>query len=69
MLLFNHCGFLGARFVLTLALLAALFGVVPVAPVYAGVTLSAGNYRWWIQAWNDGGYGPWTSAMNFTVSP
>jgi len=35
----------------------------------SGVTLSPGNYRWWIQTWNDGGYGPWTGAMNFTVSP
>jgi glycoside hydrolase-like protein len=33
----------------------------------AGVTLSSGNYRWWIQTWNDGGYGPWTSAMNFSL--
>jgi hypothetical protein len=36
----------------------------------AGVTLSAGNYQWWIQTWNEaGGYGPWTSATNFIVSP
>ena len=34
----------------------------------AGVTLSPGNYRWWIQTWNDGGYGPWSSAMNFSLS-
>ena len=34
-----------------------------------GVTLSGGNYQWWIQTWNDGGYGPWTSPTNFTVSP
>lgn len=33
------------------------------------VTLSAGNYRWWIQTWNEGGYGPWSTAMNLTVSP
>jgi glucose/arabinose dehydrogenase len=33
------------------------------------VTLSGGNYRWWIQTWNDAGYGPWTGAMNFTISP
>ena len=35
----------------------------------AGVTLTSGNYRWWIQTWNDAGYGPWTSAMNFIISP
>jgi len=32
-----------------------------------GVTLSGGNYRWWIQTWNDGGYGPWSSPLNFTL--
>jgi hypothetical protein len=34
-----------------------------------GITLSPGNYRWWIQTWNEGGYGPWSSAMNFTLLP
>lgn len=33
----------------------------------AGITLSSGNYRWWIQTWNNGGYGPWSSAMNFSL--
>ena len=33
------------------------------------VTLTTGNYRWWIQTWNPVGYGPWSSAMNVTVSP
>lgn len=31
------------------------------------VTLSTGNYRWWIQTWNNGGYGPWSSATNFSL--
>jgi hypothetical protein len=31
--------------------------------------LSAGNYTWWIQTWNEGGYGPWSEAMNFTLTP
>jgi hypothetical protein len=35
----------------------------------AGITLTSGNYRWWIQTWNDGGYGPWTSGVNFTILP
>jgi hypothetical protein len=35
----------------------------------AGITLSGGNYRWWIQTWNEGGYGPWSSSKDFTVSP
>jgi len=33
----------------------------------SGITLSAGNYGWWIQTWNDGGYGLWSSAMNFSL--
>jgi len=33
----------------------------------AGVTLSPGNYRWWIQTWNDAGYGPWSTKMDFSV--
>jgi hypothetical protein len=44
MLLFNHRSFLGARFVLTLALLAGLFGVVPVSPVYAATITVPDNY-------------------------
>jgi cysteine-rich secretory family protein len=33
----------------------------------AGVTLSSGNYSWWIQTWNDGGYGPWSTKMDFSL--
>jgi hypothetical protein len=29
--------------------------------------LTSGNYRWWIQTWNTGGYGPWSSLMNFSL--
>jgi hypothetical protein len=31
----------------------------------AGVNLTNGNYSWWIQTWNDVGYGPWSSRMDF----
>jgi glucose/arabinose dehydrogenase len=31
-----------------------------------GITLSAGNYRWWVQTWNDAGYGPWSDGINFS---
>ena len=27
-----------------------------------------GHYTWWIQTWNERGYGPWSAAMAFTVS-
>ena len=33
----------------------------------AGVSLSSGNYRWWIQTWNDGGYGPWSNGKSFLI--
>ncbi len=31
------------------------------------LTLTGGNYTWWIQTWNTTGYGPWSSAMNFST--
>ncbi|HET9590697.1 MAG TPA: hypothetical protein VFO91_18050, partial [Anaerolineales bacterium] len=34
-----------------------------------GLTLSSGNYRWWLRTWNAGEYGPWSSGMNYTVGP
>jgi hypothetical protein len=37
--------------------------------VTPGTALSSGNYTWWIQTWNSAGFGPWSSAMTFTVSP
>jgi hypothetical protein len=37
----------------------------------AGATpnLGAGTHTWWIQTWNEGGYGPWSDGMSFTSSP
>jgi hypothetical protein len=29
--------------------------------------LTAGTYKWWIQTWNDAGYGSWSTEMTFTV--
>jgi glucose/arabinose dehydrogenase len=29
------------------------------------VTLGGGNHAWWVQTWNSGGYGPWSSGMTF----
>lgn len=26
-----------------------------------------GNYDWWVQTWNTGGYGPWSASASFTV--
>jgi hypothetical protein len=34
----------------------------------ATITLTGGNYRWWIQTWNSAGYGPWSSTMNFSTA-
>jgi hypothetical protein len=36
-----------------------------VAPV--GLTLAGGPYKWWVQTWNDGGYGPWSAEMPFSL--
>ncbi|MEW6400631.1 MAG: hypothetical protein AB1649_02465, partial [Chloroflexota bacterium] len=33
-----------------------------------GVTLGGGNHTWWVQTWNSAGYGPWSSAKNFTTA-
>jgi hypothetical protein len=32
------------------------------------VALAPGVCQWWIQTWNDSGYGPWSNGMAFTVS-
>ncbi len=41
-------------------------GTCKVVPAIAD--LEAGNHTWWVRTWNSGGgYGPWSSAMNFTV--
>jgi hypothetical protein len=31
------------------------------------VALAAGACQWWIQTWNDAGYGPWSDTMSFVV--
>ena len=40
-------------------------GTCSVTP--AGVTLTSGDYRWWIQTYNDAGYGLWSSPTNFSL--
>ena len=29
--------------------------------------LTSGQYRWWIQTWNNVGYGPWSTGLNFSI--
>jgi hypothetical protein len=31
-------------------------------------SLAVGSYIWWIQPWNDAGYGPWSDALAFTIT-
>lgn len=31
------------------------------------VILGTGNYTWWIRTWDSTGYGPWSSATNFSI--
>ncbi len=35
--------------------------------VQAPATFTAGTYKWWVQAWNDAGAGPWSAGVSFTV--
>jgi len=35
---------------------------------YADKNLESGDAKWWIRTWNSAGYGPWSSAMDFSVS-
>jgi len=35
--------------------------------VTPSVMLATGAAQWWIQTWNDFGYGPWSNAMSFTI--
>lgn len=41
-------------------------GVCTVSP---GTALADGNGTWWVQTWNNAGYGPWSSGKLFTVTP
>jgi hypothetical protein len=36
--------------------------------VTPSTVLAQGACQWWIQTWNDAGYGPWSSGMSFYVS-
>ena len=36
--------------------------------VTPSIGLAAGAAQWWIQTWNEAGYGPWSDAMSFTVA-
>lgn len=42
------------------------YGTCSVTPSTA---LDEGTSQWWIQTWNDAGYGPWSDGMSFTVAP
>src|SRR5687768_13114744 len=74
MILLNHRSFFGARLVLTLALLAGLFGAVPVSPVYAATLIVPDNYSTIQAAINAASTGdtisvrPGTYAENLTIS-
>ncbi len=37
--------------------------------VTPATTLAGGNHTWWIQTWNPGGTGPWSSGMSFATVP
>jgi len=37
--------------------------------VTPNIELAEGNGTWWILTWNDSGYGPWSTGMDFTYEP
>lgn len=37
--------------------------------VTPNVELAGGDGEWWIEVYNPAGYGPWSTAMEFTVNP
>jgi hypothetical protein len=37
--------------------------------VVPATTLASGTHTWWIQTWNDVGYGPWSAGQSFTETP
>ena len=45
---------------------AAGTGTCSVTP---STSLSPGPAMWWVQTWNDAGYGPWSDGLTFSVSP
>ncbi len=38
-----------------------------ICSVQPPITLSSGNYNWWVQTWNSVGSGPWSAPMSFTI--
>ena len=40
-----------------------------ICSVTPGTALGAGDHTWWIQAWNNAGYGPWSNGLGFSVAP
>jgi formylglycine-generating enzyme required for sulfatase activity len=36
--------------------------------VYPSTKLDSGAYQWWVQTWGQGGAGPWSDGMSFTVA-
>ena len=36
--------------------------------VTPSTSLASGNYKWWIQTWNEVGYGPWSLEKSFQVT-
>lgn len=40
-----------------------------ICSVTSGPALNSGSYRWWIQTWNNAGYGLWSNGLGFMISP
>jgi hypothetical protein len=44
-------------------------GGTGVCSLWSDTCLTQGAGKWWIQAWNESGYGSWGDGMDFTVAP
>jgi glucose/arabinose dehydrogenase len=38
-----------------------------ICSVRAPKTLAGGIHTWWVRTWNDGGYGPWSDGLSFSL--
>jgi hypothetical protein len=49
------------------AVQAGCYGGTGTCSVAPGIALATGSGTWWVQTWNDNGYGPWSDSLSFSV--
>jgi hypothetical protein len=48
---------------------AGCAGGTGLCSIIPNIEITEGDGIWWIQTWNDSGYGPWSTAMDFVFAP